>query len=224
MTGTAEVLQLLIFAAVIHEQKNRNNDGGESASASQNLFYSFTVNDRQEYQGRSPLHLAARADHASKVEMLILHGADMELSDKRNRTPMLLSIYWNSHETLALLLEKGARTGIHSSDNMNILHYAARFGDLQTLRILARHRFTAIDPNSIDEYAHKVEESFDLLRPENLAEDDDVRAQSRNLFYQILDSVGEFGIVEVDEDSEGSKYSESEPDVFFDATSELEDI
>lgn len=217
MTGTAEVLELLIVAAALSEGYKATSWSERNPGLRPRL-YSWTLDDRKEYQGRSPIHLAARMDHLAKIQLLVLHGADIESLDKRGRTPLLLAIYWNSHDTIAWLLGERVSTDAVTTEKMTILHYAARFGDIRTLNLLCKGRITVADVDQKDENGHTAQATYENLRPASLTEDTSLMSQSRETFQTLLENAAEYSIVEVDdtESDDGSSTAE-----FFDAASEL---
>lgn len=196
MTGSVEVLQLLIAAAFLGERFHTWEDQEPQGSTK---MYSLTLDDCKEYQGRSPLHLAARSDHLDKVQLLAYHGAELGTLDKRGRTPLLLSIYWNSHKTIAWMLRNGAPSDTITKERMTILHYAARFADLETLLILREADIRGVDVDLEDEKGHTANDTFDKFRPASLEEEESLIAQSRDVFQELLENVRKLAIVEVDE-------------------------
>lgn len=65
-------------------QQHREKDATTLALIS---FYNVDVND-QDALGRTPLHLAAAANHAAALKCLLLHGADPDLVDDAGETPI----------------------------------------------------------------------------------------------------------------------------------------
>jgi hypothetical protein len=210
MAGTADVLELLIAAAALGERHKANN-WSEEKDRPKTRLYSWTLDDCKEYQGRSPIHLAARMDHLAKVQLLVFHGADIESLDKRGRTPLLLSIYWNSHKTIAWLLSERVPMDTVTAEKMTILHYVARFGDMGTIVLLRNTQITGVDVDQKDENGHTAEATFEKFRPAFLAEDAFLMSQSREVFQTLLENARKLSIVEVDDTEK-----------FFDAVSELE--
>ena len=61
-------------------------------------------------EGSSPLHWAARKDHAAVVSLLLELGATRDLANERGQTPMGYAKFLNMHAVIALLEpEEGAR-------------------------------------------------------------------------------------------------------------------
>lgn len=82
----------------------------------------------------------------SHVQLLINHGADLEA----NRSILLNAIYWNSHNVLPALLARAAFRECRDARGATILHYIARFGDLATLKMMAKHDLGHIDTKATD--------------------------------------------------------------------------
>ncbi len=107
--------------------------------------------EQRQYKGRTPLHFATRVNHVEHAGLLLDYGADVDSPDQPlSRTPVLLAIYWNHHEVLALILSRNARTDVVDARRCTILHHAARFADAQTLGILSEARISGISPNCTD--------------------------------------------------------------------------
>ncbi|XWS11575.1 hypothetical protein CRYUN_Cryun37aG0009900 [Craigia yunnanensis] len=106
--------------------------------------------NKTDYDGRSPLHLAASKGHDDITSFLIEHGVDINLKDKFGNTP-LLEVIKNGHDHLAaLLVKEGALLNI--DDAGSFLCTAVAKGDSDFLkRVLSN----GIDPNSRD-YDHRT--------------------------------------------------------------------
>ncbi|XVE89333.1 hypothetical protein DITRI_Ditri19aG0193600 [Diplodiscus trichospermus] len=106
--------------------------------------------NKTDYDGRSPLHLAASKGHEDIAIFLIQHGIDINLKDKFGNTP-LLEVIKNGHDHLAaLLVKEGASLNIDNAGSF--LCTAVAKGDSDFLkRVLSN----GIDPNSRD-YDHRT--------------------------------------------------------------------
>ncbi|XP_022723360.1 potassium channel SKOR-like isoform X2 [Durio zibethinus] len=111
--------------------------------------------NKTDYDGRSPLHLAASKGHDDITSFLLQHGVDINLKDKFGNTPLLEAIK-NGHDHLAaLLVKEGASLNI--DDAGSFLCMAVAKGDSDFLkRVLSN----GIDPNSKD---------YDLRTPLHVA-------------------------------------------------------
>ncbi|KAG5247268.1 Potassium channel SKOR family protein [Salix suchowensis] len=106
--------------------------------------------NRTDYDGRSPLHLAASRGFEDTTLFLIQEGVDINIKDKFGNTPLLEAIK-NGHDRVSSLLSKqGAILNI--DDAGGVLCRAVARGDSDFLkRILS----SGIDPNSKD-YDHRT--------------------------------------------------------------------
>nr|XP_043632103.1 potassium channel SKOR-like [Erigeron canadensis] len=101
--------------------------------------------NKTDYDGRSPLHLAASKGHESIAFFLIQNGADVNISDKFGNTPLLEAIK-NGHENIASLIGKeGGLLNIQDPGSF-LCSYVAK-GDLDFIRRILSY---GIDPNSKD--------------------------------------------------------------------------
>lgn len=94
----------------------------------------------RDIAGRSVLNTACLEDSLAAVKFLIEEGADVDLPDYDGYAPINNAIWWERSAYVDVLLGAGAECdGVTASGN-NILHDAARYGDLETLRVLLRWR------------------------------------------------------------------------------------
>ncbi|KAF9664138.1 hypothetical protein SADUNF_Sadunf17G0125000 [Salix dunnii] len=106
--------------------------------------------NKTDYDGRSPLHLAASRGYEDITLFLIQEGVDINIKDKFGNTPLLEAIK-NGHDRVeSLLFKQGAMLNI--DDAGSVLCRAVARGDSDFLkRILSN----GIDPNSKD-YDHRT--------------------------------------------------------------------
>ncbi|RWR95969.1 potassium channel SKOR isoform X1 [Cinnamomum micranthum f. kanehirae] len=106
--------------------------------------------NKTDYDGRSPLHLAASKGYEDITYFLIQEGVDINISDKFGNTPLLEAIK-NGHDGVAsLLAQEGASLNI--DDAGCFLCKAVIRGDSDFLRRILSH---GVDPNSKD-YDHRT--------------------------------------------------------------------
>ncbi|KAK9118097.1 hypothetical protein Scep_016190 [Stephania cephalantha] len=107
--------------------------------------------NKTDYDGRSPLHLAASRGYEDITLFLIeLDGVDINIPDKFGNTPLFEAIK-NGHDRVASLLTKhGASLDI--DDGGNCLCLAVAKGDSDFLKRLLSN---GVDPNSRD-YDHRT--------------------------------------------------------------------
>lgn len=170
--------------------------------------------EAKDYKGRSALQLACRNDKKAHVSLLLDYGANIDDIDTAlGRSSLHISIYWNCHDIVRLLLRRGVSTSVVDDNRMTILHYAAKFGDARTLSILERAEITGLSPECRDIDGRTALEIFDDLRPTCLAEDSDTFVRSRAQFQTMLTRINE------------GRYTDSPTmsgiDIFFDAHSQL---
>lgn len=106
--------------------------------------------NKRDYDGRSPLHLAASRGYEDITLFLIQEGVDINVSDNFGNTPLLEAIK-NGHDHVAsLLVKEGASLKI--DDAGSFLCSVVAKGDSDFLR---RVLSNGIDPNSKD-YDHRT--------------------------------------------------------------------
>ncbi|KAF5177403.1 Potassium channel skor [Thalictrum thalictroides] len=106
--------------------------------------------NKTDYDGRSPLHLAASKGYEDITLFLIQEGVDVNIKDKFGNTALFEAIK-NGHDQIAsLLVKEGASLNI--DDAGSLLCAAVARGDSDFLR---RVLSNGIDPNSKD-YDHRT--------------------------------------------------------------------
>ncbi|KAG2715229.1 hypothetical protein I3843_03G069900 [Carya illinoinensis] len=106
--------------------------------------------NKTDYDGRSPLHLAASRGHEDVTLFLIQEGVDINIRDYFGNTPLLEAIK-NGHDRIASLLSKeGASLEIDNPGSF--LCMAVAKGDSDFLKRVLSY---GIDPNSRD-YDHRT--------------------------------------------------------------------
>lgn len=206
--GTAGSLRLLLNRALgINDENSATVSDAEASS----------IIDAVDNKGRTPLNFAVRMDFPEHTQVLIDHGANMECTDGFwQRTILLNAIYWNCHKVIPILLESGASTDALDVRNATILHHAARYSNLETLKILADHNLGLLDINVKDDNGHTAWEIFESPELRCVVESAEVRAESLKTFEKIAANVTKSHaepahVVEIDD---------SDADSFYDAVSE----
>ncbi|KAL9100092.1 MAG: hypothetical protein Q9163_004500 [Psora crenata] len=197
-TGHIESLKVLLATAAQMEFSDRRLQIAAAARVTEyesqvvKAVSNFCLQlvEAKDYKGRSALYLACRNNKKAHVSILLDYGANIDDIDTAlGRSSLHISIYWNCHDVISLLLGQGASTLIVDDDRMTILHYAAKFGDTRTLSILERAEITGLSPECRDRDDKTASEVFDDLRPTYLAEDPDTFMRSRAQFQNILEKV-----------------------------------
>ena len=97
-------------------------------------------------------------------------------------TPLFIAIYWNHHGMIRLLLSSQARLDMADGSAMTVLHYTARFGDSETIRILSLDNIQGTSPDCRGRQGQTPRDIFENVRPSVMAEDETVAAVSRRHF------------------------------------------
>ncbi|XP_038992987.1 potassium channel SKOR-like [Hibiscus syriacus] len=106
--------------------------------------------NKTDYDGRSPLHLAASKGYEDITSFLIRHPVDINIKDNFGNTPLLEAIKNGQDNVAALLVKEGASLNI--DDAGSFLCKAVSKGDTDFLKRLLSN---GVDPNSRD-YDHRT--------------------------------------------------------------------
>ena len=85
---------------------------------------------------KTPLHYAALANAADAAEMLIAHGASVDIRDGMNNTPLHSSAIAGSAEVARLLIANGADTTARGENGNTAVHFAALSDAPEVLEVL----------------------------------------------------------------------------------------
>ncbi|KAF5769352.1 putative potassium channel, voltage-dependent, EAG/ELK/ERG, rmlC-like jelly roll [Helianthus annuus] len=101
--------------------------------------------NKKDYDGRSPLHLAAAKGHMDIAVFLIQNGVEVNMSDNFGNTPLLEAIKNANDDIASVLVKEGGSLKIN--DPGNFLCSCVARGDIDFIRRLLSN---GIDPNSKD--------------------------------------------------------------------------
>lgn len=101
--------------------------------------------NKKDYDGRTPLHLAASKGHKDVTLFLIQEGGEVNISDNFGNTPLLEAIK-NGHDNIASLLVKEGGS-LKIDDAGSFLCSSVARGDIDFIRRILSN---GIDPNSKD--------------------------------------------------------------------------
>ncbi|KAL6605850.1 hypothetical protein ACP70R_041503 [Stipagrostis hirtigluma subsp. patula] len=103
-----------------------------------------------DYDGRSPLHLAAARGYEDVVQFLVNEGVDINLADQFGNTPLMEAVKQGHDRVASLLYAKGAKLSLANAGSH--LCTAAAKGDSDFIR---RALACGADPNAKD-YDHRT--------------------------------------------------------------------
>ncbi|XP_024370995.1 uncharacterized protein [Physcomitrium patens] len=98
-----------------------------------------------DYEGRTPLHLAAGKGHSECVALLVERGAEINIKDNDGVTPLLEALKGGHDWTAKILRNNGAKPDV--KDAGNELCKAAACGDMEFVERLVK---AGVDPNETD--------------------------------------------------------------------------
>ncbi|CAN4114746.1 unnamed protein product [Withania somnifera] len=101
--------------------------------------------NKKDYDGRSPMHLAASRGYEDITLFLIQEGVDINAPDKFGSTPLLEAIKSGHDRVASLLVKEGALLNIENAGNFLCMVIAK--GDSDLLRRLLSN---GVDPNTKD--------------------------------------------------------------------------
>lgn len=100
------------------------------------LHQEASINLADFQVGRSPLRLAAERNLPKMVELLLSSGADADLRDRHGGTAVLRAVNRDARLALETMIEKKVNLQCVDETGQSLLHGAAFYGYVDTLRIL----------------------------------------------------------------------------------------
>jgi len=182
--GSSEALKLLLQYIV-------NSPVPENME--RDAYYARLLNRPDIYEN-TPLcqtTFACRTNHS----LLLLEFPCTINPPSPEQSPLLAAIQSNDHEVVKRLLAKGGRTDVVDEEKMSILHFAAQFGDLETISTLLRHQDPPLKVNavSVDLFGNTPMQSFHCMRRKYrisyTEEDEESFARCREAFESLLNKV-----------------------------------
>ena len=117
------------------------------------------------------------------MELLLRNNAEINRSTYIGETPLTVAIQANRHHVPRILLAHGANLAHHTLAGRSLLHEAAEYGDVETLRLLTSFRIRGVQ---------RERKSSDGKTARDLAgKRDDVTGPWRLAFAELLASVDE---------------------------------
>jgi hypothetical protein len=149
--GTAFIVSLKIMASDPHVKNHRFYTGNSFASpawffAYHDLEHALQIFGKaademdlglgHEFDGSSPLHLAARKGHSAVAAVLLQKGAKIATKDGDGGTALHVAAYAGQEGVARLLVDKGADITARDLDGRTPLHRAAKEGHEPVLSLL----------------------------------------------------------------------------------------
>lgn len=101
--------------------------------------------NRGDNDNRAPFHRATQNGCIEVSKTLLAAGADINATCEDGWTALACCIFWNTHESIELLLDRGADTLAVTDSGESILHLAAQYADETTLNNLAGRNIGLLD-------------------------------------------------------------------------------
>jgi ankyrin repeat protein len=92
----------------------------------------------RNFDGKTPLHLACKYEHGKAAELLLEHGADVNIVDHRNWTALHHAVHNGSMSTVLVLLRYGASTSIRCLQDYGSKKTALEMAKLKGLDAIAQ--------------------------------------------------------------------------------------
>lgn len=160
---------LMAFGADVNKRRKKKGYGtihyAARANATHGLLSSLLSNgadieDSRNVWGGTPLALAIDYDSTQSCKHLLELGADIEHIDEDGDTPLFQAVASNAHGCLKMLLSRKANHLHKRRGSQTLLHFAAGYGDEQTLKILTTARLKGLDVTAKDSKSMNARQHF----------------------------------------------------------------
>ena len=95
--------------------------------------------DVQDYDSRTPLHIAAAAGHADVTEYLITNGALVHHKDRNGYTPLLQAILCHNADAAATIARAGGLLGLDDVSEADLINKAIVNKDAPQVQLLIKY-------------------------------------------------------------------------------------
>ncbi|XP_012938178.1 probable protein S-acyltransferase 23 [Aplysia californica] len=99
--------------------------------------------------GAHPVHWACVNGHIAVVDILTQVGVDLDVTDNKHCTPLIVAAQYGQTMLAGYLMGKGARLQLTDKDGDNALHWAAFKGHNELMRLLI---YSGFNPRQKDNY------------------------------------------------------------------------
>jgi cytohesin len=138
-------------------------------------------------KSRSPLHIAARLGHLKVAQILISHGANVNIQDGYGDTPLYGAVSKGKKEIVELLVAKGAELEVKNSFGRTVLDNAITHKHPKIADLLRKHGGKIGDWFKAEESIHiAVRAGHIEAVKKHLAAGVDVNAKQDGLFFRTL--------------------------------------
>ncbi|XP_059482836.1 histone-lysine N-methyltransferase EHMT2 isoform X2 [Neocloeon triangulifer] len=110
-----------------------------------NLNHVFTKNGN-----KTALHAAAEKGHLATVHLLVQAGAQLDVMDSEQMTPLMQAVITEHNPVLKYLIKAGASLIIKGTDGMTALHLAAKNGNYEACTLILTEQNTTSTRTLLD--------------------------------------------------------------------------
>jgi ankyrin repeat protein len=124
------------------------------------------VDSREPGHGRTPLIFAAGNGHLAIVELLVSHGADVELADSElDSTPILWAAWRGYKDVVMFLLDQGADIEARNFFDSSALSLAVKSGHSGVVKLLLQRGANTdlVDKHDQSPLSHAAEEGYENI-------------------------------------------------------------